>query len=136
MKTDESRMPMPTIIPTLSPRRESAATAPAGSRTPHYESTDMPNELRLLVFVPGVDASGLEITSRGHDLFLTARKARPVRVNWAALQLETAQQDYHLALRLGRGFDFSELRASLQEGLLSISVPKLTVTFSSERKVA
>ena len=128
---------MPTIIPTLSPsRRRPGANALAGARAPHYECTDLPHALQLLVLVPGVDASGLEITSRGPDLFLVARKARPVRVNWSALRLENVQQDYHLALRLGHGFDFSELRAALRDGVLTITLPKASVTISGERKVA
>ena len=59
-----------------------------------------------------------------------------MRVNWSALRLESVQQDYHLALRLGHGFDFSELRAALRDGVLTITLPKASVTISGERKVA
>ena len=92
--------------------------------------------LQLLVLVPGIDAGGVDITTRGPDLFLTARKARPVRVNWSALRLEDAQQEYHLALRLGHAFDFAELRASLRDGLLTITLPKAASTLARERQVA
>ncbi len=128
---------MPTIIPTLSPsRRPPGASALPGVRAPHYECTDLPGALQLLVLVPGIDAGGVDITTRGPDLFLTARKARPVRVNWSALRLEDAQQDYHLALRLGHAFDFAELRASLRDGLLTITLPKAASTLARERQVA
>ena len=127
---------MPTIIPNLSPSRSARPGLPAGTRAPHYECTHLPHALQLLVLVPGVEPGGVEITTRGPDLFVTARKARPVRVNWSALQLEAVQQDYHLALRLGHGFVFPELAATLRDGVLTILLPKREVTISSERKVA
>ncbi len=80
--------------------------------------------LRLVVYVPGVDASGVSVEARGPDLVVTARKARFVRVNWQALHLERAQRDYRLKLRLGRGFDYPAMHAELREGTLSLTLPK------------
>lgn len=114
---------MPTLIhPALS--RPSAAADPASLRHPHYDSQNLPHALKLTVYVPGVDSHGVEIASRGPDLVITARKAQHVRVNWQALHLEGAQLDYRLCLRLGRGFEFDELRASLHDGVLVLTLPK------------
>jgi HSP20 family molecular chaperone IbpA len=93
-------------------------------RSPHYECVDLPQALRLDVYVPGVDASGVELTTEGTDLVLTARKAHHVRANWQALHLESAQRDYQLTLRLGLGYDFDTLRASIAKGVLTIVLPK------------
>lgn len=99
-------------------------TAPAEFRSPHYECMDLPQALKLSVYLPGVDASGIELTTQGADLLLTARKPHHVRVNWQALHLETAQRDYQLKLRLGTGYDFDALRASISRGVLTIVLPK------------
>lgn len=116
---------MHTIIPSLSP---SSPLAPAestlGFRQPRFECVDLPQALKLVVLVPGVEASGVEIVSRGPDLVVTARKPHLVRVNWQALHLENVQRDYQLTLRLGHALDFAELRADLRDGVLSIVVPK------------
>jgi HSP20 family protein len=93
-------------------------------RSPHYECMDLPQALKLAVYVPGVDANGVELTTHGTDLLVHARKAQHVRVNWEALHLETAQRDYQLKLRLGTGYDFDALRASVAKGVLTIVLPK------------
>jgi len=92
--------------------------------------------MKIEVLVPGVEPSGVEITTRGPDLFLTARKARFVRVNWQALHLESVQRDYQLTLRLGHGLEYDDLRASLRDGVLTIIVPKRSIGADRERKVA
>ncbi len=47
-----------------------------------------------------------------------------MRVNWQALHLESAQKDYRLRLRLGLGFDYEALHATLAGGELVLTVPK------------
>lgn len=93
-------------------------------RSPHYDCMDLPRALRLTVYVPGVDAGGVDITTQGPDLFVTARKTHHVRANWQALHLESVQRDYQLKLRLGLGFDFDALQASIARGVLTITLPK------------
>ena len=120
---------MHTIIPEHSPSDTEPEPGTA-FRQPHYECTDLSQSLQLTILVPGVDDHGLEIVSRGPDLIVTARKPRVVRVNWQALQLENAQHDYQLKLRLGLGFDFDQLHAELGDGVLTIVVPKRTSLFA------
>lgn len=111
-------------FPALSPSNGPATKAVAEFRSPHYECLDLPQSLKLAVYVPGVDVNGVELTTQGTDLIVTARKAHHVRVNWQALHLETAQRDYQLKLRLGSGYDFDSLRAFIAKGVLTIVLPK------------
>jgi HSP20 family molecular chaperone IbpA len=101
---------------------------------------DLSAALKLVIYVPGVDASGVEITTQGPDLFVTARKTRHVRANWQALHLEGAQRDYQLKLRLGVGFDYEALQASVARGVLTIVLPKKRLVAASaplpQRQVA
>ncbi len=116
---------MPTLIHPQTTRRQPDAAKPARPmRHPHYDCQELPHALKITVFVPGVDASGVELSSHGPDLVVTARKAHLVRVNWQALHLERAQQDYRLRLRLGLGFDYGALHASLSDGMLVLTLPK------------
>lgn len=84
----------------------------------------MQDTVRLTVYVPGVDASGVDIEARGPDLLITARKTRFVRVNWTALHLENAQLDYQLRLRLGTGFNYAAMDAEIHDGVLTVTLPK------------
>ena len=93
-------------------------------RQPSYDCRELPDAVAIVVYVPGVEPSGVEIEAHGPDLIVTARKKRFVRVNWQALNLEGSQSDYRLRLRLGQGFDFAQMQAGIHDGVLTLSVPK------------
>jgi HSP20 family molecular chaperone IbpA len=120
---------MPTIIPSISSRHRprSSAEAPVSTglfRQPHFDCADLAEAVKLTVFVPGVEAAGVEITARGPDLTVIARKTHYVRVNFHALHLENSQRDYQLRLRLGHGLDYATLHAEIADGVLTITLPK------------
>ena len=119
---------MHTIIHPVSSARSSslpdASTVPPNVRIPSYDCRDHPDTVKLTVYVPGVEAAGVEIEARGPDLIVTARKVHFVRVNWQALHLESAQRDYQLRLRLGHGLDYAALHAEIYQGVLTVTLPK------------
>lgn len=93
-------------------------------RKPLYDCQDQDGALKLVVYIPGVDASGVSIEARDSDLRITASKAHFVRVNWQSLHLEGSQRDYRLNLRLGRGYAYEAMDAEISNGVLTISLPK------------
>jgi len=120
---------MHTIIHPLKSDRSRSRLARGASkqqplRKPHYDCTEHAEAVELTVYVPGVDASGVEITCRGPDLIITACEAHLVRVNWQALHLEGSQRDYQLVLRLGSTIDYTRLQAELVQGVLTLHLPK------------
>jgi len=122
---------MHTIIHRHTDHRFPSADLKPVYRSPLYDCTDLSQAIKLEIYVPGVDASGMEITTQGPDLFVTARKAHHVRTNWQSLHLESAQSDYQLKLRLGHGFDYEALQASLNRGTLTIMLPKKALALAS-----
>ena len=115
---------MHTIIHRLNHSRFPSAEPKRAFRSPLYDCMDLSTALKLVIYVPGVDASGVDITTQGPDLFVTARKTHHVRANWQALHLESAQRDYQLKLRLGVSFNYEALQASVARGVLTIVLPK------------
>jgi HSP20 family molecular chaperone IbpA len=105
-------------------------------RNPHYDCSQHGDTLKVVIYVPGVEAAGVEITLRGPDLIVTARKAHFVRVNWTALHLESAQRDYQLSLRIGNGFDHEGLNAEIAEGVLTVTLPHKASASIRHRHVA
>jgi HSP20 family protein len=93
-------------------------------RQPNYDCRELPDAVTIVVYVPGVGSSGVEIEAHGPDLVITAHKTRFVRVNWQSLNLEGSQRDYRLRLRLGLGFDYSQMEAAITDGVLTLTVPK------------
>jgi HSP20 family protein len=110
-----------------------APASPAEFRQPAYDCQEQQDAMKLIVYVPGVEASGVEIEGRGADLTVTARKRHYVRVNWQALHLETAQRDYRLKLRLGVGFDYAAMQAEIAHGVLTVTLPKRTAAEAVSR---
>jgi len=118
---------MHSIINPLRPVTRSRAAAHVSTsafRKPNYDCREHADALKLVIYVPGVEASGIEIQWRGADLTITARKTQFVRVNWQALHLESAQRDYQLRLRIGGGFDIDSTHAEIHRGILTVTVPK------------
>lgn len=118
---------MHTIIHPLASRHRLKATAPESAhpfRQPAYDCQEKRDTMKLVVYVPGVDAAGVEVEGHGADLTVTARKTHVVRVNWQALHLESVQNDYRLRLRLGTGFDYAAMRAEISHGVLTVTLPK------------
>ncbi len=113
------------IHPRTLPRRPTSEAASRHAfRQPNYDCREHPDALKLVVYVPGVDASGVEIEARAADLVITARKLHFVRVNWQALHLESAQRDYQLRLRIGNHFDHAAMEAEICDGVLTVTLPK------------
>jgi HSP20 family protein len=130
---------MHTIIHSLatSTRKRSAASAPSPAfREPSYDCDEQSDAMKLVVYLPGVDAAGVDIEGRGADLTVTARKPHFVRVNWQALHLESAQRDYRLKLRLGHGFDFAAMEAEMSHGVLTVTLPKRSFGSGGLKRVA
>jgi HSP20 family protein len=119
---------MPTIIrSSFKSKQPSPAFARKSAfRRPHYDCQEQMGMLKLVVYVPGVDPAGVDLEVRGPDLIITAPKTHPVRVNWRALHLESAQRDYQLRLRLGYSLDYGALHAELHDGVLTIAIPTKT----------
>ena len=122
---------MHTIIHPLIPTTRSQAAEPTSHvafRLPNYDCQEHSDTITLVVYVPGVDAAGVEIEARGSDLTVTAKKSHFVRVNWPSLHLEAAQRDY------------TAMQAEIHHGVLSITLPKrLTATAANsprQRRVA
>jgi HSP20 family molecular chaperone IbpA len=129
---------MHTIMNTLTSNTRRTLSVPASMpvRTPHYDCVQEADALKVIIFVPGVEAPGVEISRRGPDLTVTAHKSHYVRTNWQALHLEAVQRDYQLRLRLGNGLDYDALNAELVDGRLTLTLPKKVASLANTRRVA
>ena len=117
-------------------KRTAARTAVEAFRQPYYDCHEQLDAMKLVVYLPGIEATGVDIEGHGADLTVTARKPHFVRVNWQSLHLESAQRDYRLKLRLGHGFDFPAMEAEMSNGVLTITLPKRNFGTDHLRRVA
>lgn len=119
----------------LAPRTSLPGTADQ-FRAPHCDLAEQSDGVEATVYLPGTEARSVELLVSGRHLVLTARKERPVRANWLALNLERLQRDYRLRLYLGRKFDLRSLHAEFFEGVLKLRVPRVIAGGTGELTVA
>lgn len=117
---------MHTIIDPALPESRSAGTRTVAEAfcQPKYDAQEFHDAMKLVVYLPGIDAAGVDIEAHARDLTITARRPHLVRVNWQSLHLEGALRDYRLKLRLGTRFDYAAMQAEISHGVLTVTLPK------------
>lgn len=111
-------------LATALPPEERAAS---GECRPHVDVLETDRYMEVVVDVPGVSAAALRIAFRNDVLLIVGEKAAP---------RAAAAQAYHLverefgrfvrAIRLTGAFDAGSARARIENGALSIVLPKIT----------
>ena len=95
-----------------------------GFARPRFEWHDLGSAIEIEVFVPGVDASGVEMLVEGSDLLVTARRHTPVLTNWQPANLGAMQLDYRLRVPLPYDVNPRQVRATLEHGVLKVHLTK------------
>lgn len=73
--------------------------------------------------MPGVNREGLEITVEDHTLTLTGRRAAPVTTG-TPLYVESKPAGFRRVFELDPMVDTSKIAAKLEQGLLTVLLPK------------
>ncbi|TVR47671.1 MAG: Hsp20/alpha crystallin family protein [Puniceicoccaceae bacterium] len=98
--------------------------APGTFIRPPCDLHDVGDDLKLELFIPGVEPAGVELVLSGNQLVITARKPQFVRANWQAFQIEKARHDYRLHIWLGEGVAADRITAELCDGILLVHLPR------------
>ncbi len=91
---------------------------------PRYSVQETTDAFVLTAFVPGVDRSALETHVDGENLTVFARRTWTAPAEWTAVYRETPQTDYRLVLELDRRVNREAIRAELNQGVLTLTLPK------------
>ena len=73
--------------------------------------------------MPGVNKNGLEITLEGNELTLIGRRATEP-VNGQVLFRESRDVDYRRVFELDPAIDTSKVAAKMEQGILTLTLPK------------
>ena len=109
----------------IRPRFDNSEPATDGFSRPRFEWHDLGSAVEIEVFVPGVDASGVEMVVEGNDLVVTARRQTPVLTNWQPANLPAMRLDYRLRVPLPYDVNTRQVRATLEHGVLKIHLTKI-----------
>ncbi len=103
---------------------DSNQTAPRRTLVPRYEVEETVDAFVITAFVPGVDRSALETHVDGESLTVSARRTWTPPTEWTAVYRETPQADYRLVLELDHRVNRDAVRAELNQGVLTLTLPK------------
>jgi HSP20 family protein len=88
-----------------------------------YETDDV---LEITVDLPGVDPAAVRVVGKGDSILIAGEKAaRRARRESSFHLVERGYGRFARAVRLGRACDMSRARATLTNGELRISIPKI-----------
>ena len=73
--------------------------------------------------MPGVDRSALETHVDGENLTVFARRAEAPQ-DWTPVYRESTSADYRLVLELDHRINREAVRAELNQGVLTLTLPK------------
>lgn len=121
---------IPSLGSTAPATKPDAAAAPAAAEdlgptvAPRHELTETPEAYGLVVELPGVAKSGLELTVDHEQIRVVGRRAWRRPDSWTALHRETRDAAFELVLSHGRVIDAEKIHAELSDGVLRVSLPK------------
>ena len=98
-------------------------TAPRRAIVPRYEVEETAEAFVITAFVPGVDRQALETQVDGENLTVFARRADAPE-DWTPVYRESAPADYRLVLELDHRINRDAVRAELNQGVLTLTLPK------------
>ena len=102
----------------------STQTAPRRTLIPRYHVEETADAFIVTAFVPGVDRSALETQVDGNSLTIFARRTWTPPAEWIAVYRETPLADYRLVLELDQRVNREAIRAELNQGVLTLTLPK------------
>ncbi len=103
-----------------------ASTQPAPRRTliPRHNVEETAEAFVVTAHVPGVNRSDVETSLDKDTLTVDARRTWTAPSDWTAVYRETPQADYRLVLELDHRVNRETVRAELNQGVLTLTLPK------------
>jgi HSP20 family protein len=98
----------------------------AGECAPPVDVYETDDSLEITIDLPGVDGAAVRIIGKGDSVLIAGEKAaRRARRESSFHLVERGYGHFARVVRLGRACDTSKARASLANGELRISIPKI-----------
>lgn len=103
-------------------------TVPSNSATtllrrPRYQVENGTEADIIRVDLPGVSKDAVHLHLEDQVLMLRAERKTVVPETWKPLHRELSDADYQLRLRITQRVDDSKMTASLEEGVLTVTLP-------------
>src|SRR4051812_6924437 len=102
------------------------ATLDRGYVTPEVNIFELPDRYVLQAEMPGVNKQGLEITVNEDVLTLIGRRPQNTETPVSdLLYRESREADFHRSFELNQTIDTGRIAAKLDQGILTVTLPKV-----------
>ncbi|MGE5208728.1 MAG: Hsp20/alpha crystallin family protein [Alphaproteobacteria bacterium] len=91
--------------------------------TPPASVTDTAEGYRLEIEMPGVKKDGLDISVENHELTIVGRRAVPA-VEGTVIHRESRPENFRRAFELDPSIDANKISAKIDQGLMTLILPK------------
>jgi HSP20 family protein len=98
-------------------------TPEAYLRKPLYTVTGTADAYAVRILMPGVAKSGVNVDFEENVLTVHGRRTLTTPDTWKALHSELAGADFQLRLRLNAPVDEDKMKATMQDGVLTLHLP-------------
>jgi len=99
-------------------------TAARRAVIPRYDVEESADAFTITAYLPGVDRAALETHVDGEQLTVFGRRTWTPPSDWTSVYRESAQTDYRLVLELDHRVNREAVRAELNQGVLTLTLPK------------
>ena len=101
--------------------------------TPSASVVEAEDGYTLEVEMPGVTKEGLEISVENNELTIVGRRSRP-NMEGKLIHRESRPENYRRTFELDRSIDADEISAKIDQGVVTLTLPK--VEHVKPRKIA
>jgi HSP20 family protein len=91
--------------------------------TPVVDIESTPDGYVLYAEMPGVNKQGIEVTVENGDLVLTGRR-HPLEISGEPVHRESRLNDFRRIYELDPSIDTSRITARIEDGVLTVNLPK------------
>lgn len=77
----------------------------------------------LQVEMPGVNKEGLEISTEGNELTITGKRSLPT-IEGTLVHHESHRENFRRTFEIDPSIDLSKVNARIEQGLLTVTLPK------------
>lgn len=91
---------------------------------PYYEVDEGEDSYEIRVFLPGVNKGGVDLSLEGDTLEITGTRTQKTPETWKIIRREQQIEDYQLQLQLNVKIDGGKISAKIDDGVLSLNLPK------------
>jgi HSP20 family protein len=107
-------------------KKDHQANQTANRRTivPRYHVQETEGAFTVTAYVPGVERSALETHVDGEELTVVANRTWTAPSDWTPVHRESTPADYRLVLELDHRVNHEGVRAELNQGVLTLTLPK------------